>query len=256
MLTIAMTNQKGGVGKTTTTVNLAAALAHMGYTVGVIDLDPQMHLSTSCEVTIADDAEVCLATALVDAKLHTPETAAGLPRPWKTGVEIVPANLRMFMAERELYRERASEHRLKRLVELWEAAGRWEVCLIDCPPSLAILSDNALVAADQVIIPVHAEDSSLHALNLLMGQIESVRQELRVDIEVLGMVVNSYDSRRGYEVTSTYEALQQMDLPILATVKDLAAVRRAWRAGDSVFDTDPDSAAADAYRALAKSLIG
>lgn len=256
MLTIAITNQKGGVGKTTTTVNLAAALGRKGYRVGVVDFDPQMHLSTSCEVTIPDDAEVCLATALVHSKLHTAEVAAELPKPWKDGVEIVPANLRMFLTERELYRERGSEYRLRRLVELWEAADRWDVCLIDCPPSLAILSDNALVAADQVIIPVESEDSSLHALTLLMNQIQSVREELRIDVDVLGLLVNAYDARRGYEVTSVYASLEAMDLPILATVPDLAAVRRAWRAGQSVYDVDPRSKAAAAYTALAESLIG
>lgn len=256
MLTLAITNQKGGVGKTTTTANLSAALGRLGYRVVMVDLDPQTHLSQSCDVTIPDDAESCLARALVDIGMHTPEVAEGLPRPWRHGVDLVPGNLRMFLSERELYRERGAEYRLRRLVELWEAAGRWDVCIIDCPPSLAILSDNALVAADLVVIPVEAEDSSLHALRLLMSQIESVRAELRVDIDVLGMVVNAYDARRGYEVTSTYAALEGMDLPILATVKDLAALRRAWRAGESVYDIDPDSQAAEAYTALAKSLIG
>ncbi|WP_051326258.1 ParA family protein [Glycomyces tenuis] len=147
------------------------------------------------------------------------------------------------------------DSRLKTLIEMWGETGRWEVCLIDCPPSLALLSDNALVAADQIIIPVEAEDSSLFALELLMVQLSSIRAELRIDPEVLGLVVNAYDKRRGYEVTSTYAALEAFKLPILATVKDLADLRRAWRAGDSVFDVDPDGPAAQSYTQLAKALI-
>jgi chromosome partitioning protein len=255
MIVIAMTNQKCGVGKTTSTINLAAALARMTYNVGVVDLDPQHHLSNACGVRVAPDVEICFPTVLIDSKLHTPETVADLPVPWKPGVEIVPSNIRMGTSEKLIYRERAPEYRLKALTEIWAATKNWDVCLIDCPPSLAILSDNALAAADQIIIPVESEDSSLYALELLMVQLASARQELRIDPEVLGLVVNGYDKRRGYEVTSTYEALQGFNLPILATIKDLADMRRAWRAGDSVFDIDPDGTAAQAYTQLAKTLI-
>src|SRR5690606_9701621 len=147
-IVIAMTNQKGGVGKTTTTINLAAALARMDYSVGIVDLDPQHHLSNTCGVTVPLDVETCFPEALVNAQLHTPEIIGGLPVPWKPGVEIVPSNLRMVNSERLLYGERGRESRLKSLVKLWAATRAWEVCLIDCPPSLALLSDSALVAAD------------------------------------------------------------------------------------------------------------
>jgi chromosome partitioning protein len=255
MIVTAMTNQKGGVGKTTTTLNLAAALARKGYRVLVVDFDPQHHLSHCCGLTVELTVEICFPTVLLNVELHTPETLASLPVQWLDGVDVVPSNLRMVNTERLLYGERGREARLKTLVEMWAATGQWDICLVDCPPSLALLSDNALVAADQLIIPVESEDSSLHALDLLMAQLSSIRKELRIDPEILGLVVNAYDKRRGYEVTSTYEAMEQFPLPILATVKDLADMRRAWRAGQSVFDIDPDGAAAASYNRLADALI-
>lgn len=255
MFTIAMTNQKGGVGKTTVTVNLAAGLARMGYRVGVIDLDPQYHLSKSCDVTASMEDDQSFPHVLINSALHTLEVATTIPVLWQKGVDIVPSNIRMCISERLIYRERAPEIRLKTLCDLWAQTHNWDVCLIDCPPSLAILSDNALVAADQIIIPVEAEDSSLHALELLQTQIDVARRELRIDPEILGLVVNDYDTRRGYEVTSTMEVLESMDIPILATIKNLADLRRAWRAGQSVYDIDPHGAAAAAYTTLAKTLI-
>jgi chromosome partitioning protein len=255
MIVTALTNQKGGVGKTTTTLNLAAALARKGYRVLVVDFDPQHHLSHCCGLTVPIDVEVCFPMVLLDTELHTDEILAGLPVQWQERVDVVPSNLRMVNTERLLYGERGREARLKLMVKAWADTGRWDICLIDCPPSLALLSDNALVAADQIIIPVESEDSSLHALELLMVQLKSIRKELSIDPEVLGLVVNAYDKRRGYEVTSTYAALQQFGLPILATVKDLADLRRAWRAGQSVFDMDPDGAASQAYTELASALI-
>lgn len=257
MLKTAMTNQKGGVGKTTSTINLAAALAQRGHRVLMLDFDPQYHLTMATGVKIAPDAEVCLATVLLDTELQTQEIAESLAQPWKPGIDVIPSNIQMTMTERFIYNEPLREHRLKHLVELLEAADRWDILLIDCPPSLAILSDNALVAADQIIIPVESEDSSLHALSLLMVQIQSSKKKLRINPEIIGMIVNAYDARKGYEVTSTYEQLKAMKgLPILATIKDKAAMRRAWRSSETVFDTAPDSEEAQEYLNIAKALEG
>lgn len=254
MFTIAMLNQKGGVGKTTTTLNLGGALADAGYRPLLIDLDPQGHLTEACGLPDRDSGADTLAATMIDAKLHTRDHVASLPQVWTDRIDVVPTSMRMFLAERELYRERGAEYRLARLIELWTEADRWDVCLIDCPPSLALLTDTALVAADQVIIPVQAEDSTMRALRLLMSQIESIQTELRTPVDITGMVVNAYDKRRGAAVVSVYEALGNMPYPILATVPDRAAIREAWRAGQHVGAYAPDSDAADVYTHLVKTL--
>lgn len=256
MFTIAMLNQKGGVGKTTTTLNLGGALADAGYRPLLIDLDPQGHLTEACGLPDTPTDIASLATTLVDAQLHTLDHVASLPQAWTDRIDVVPTSMRMFLAERELYRERGAEYRLARLIELWAEADRWDVCLIDCPPSLAILTDTALVAADQVIVPVQAEDSTMRALRLLMDQVGSIRAELRTPVDIAGMVVNGYDKRRGAAVVSVYEALADMPYPVLATVPDRAAIREAWRAGQHVGAYAPDSDAADVYTRLVKTLSG
>lgn len=252
MQTIAMTNQKGGVGKTDETRNLAAALAELGYNVLVIDLDPQGHLTEACGLEEAPD-DFNLARALVTDDDLTADRIRSLTVQWIERVDVIPTNLRMFLAERELYHHRGAEYRLATLLEAF--ADTHDVCLIDCPPSLGIVTDNALVAAGQVIIPVQAEDSTLRALRLLMMQIASIRKQLRTEVDIIGMIVGMYDARRGVAVTSTYEALKGMPFPILATVPDRAAIREAWRAGQSVIAYAPSSDAAQVYRDLAKSLV-
>lgn len=255
MLTLSLLNQKGGVGKTATTINLGGALAEAGYRVLLIDLDPQGHLTEACGLPDAPDGRA-LAETLVRAQLHTADHVASLIVPWIERIDVVPTHMNMFLTERELYRERGAEYRLHRLIELWASAEVWDVCLIDCPPSLAILTDNALVASDQVIIPVQAEDSTMRALRLLMGQVESVRTELRTDVDILGMIINGYDARRGVAVTSVYSALHEMPYPVLETVPDRAAIREAWRAGQPVVTHANTSDAAQAYRNIVKVLVG
>lgn len=256
MLTIAMLNQKGGVGKTTLTLDLGGALAEAGYRALLVDLDPQGHLTEAAGLPDADDANDTLARLLVDASAHNSTRAQGLAVNWVPGVDVVRTTVRMFLTERELYRERGAEYRLQRLAELWASSDRWDVCLIDCPPSLAILTDNALVAADQVIIPVEAEDSTMRALRLLLAQVDSVRSELRTDIDIVGLVVDGYDARKGIAVRSAYEALHELAYPVIATLPDRAAIREARREALPVVSYAPDSDAAEVYRGIVKILTG
>ena len=255
MYTIAVINQKGGVGKTAITANLGAALAELGYRVLLVDLDPQGHLTEACSLEETTAPHTLAKTLLRDADKLTANDVLALTAPWRERLDVVPTNIDSFLIERELYRTRGAEFRLQRVVELLAGADRWEVCLIDCPPSLGVLTDNALVAAEQVLIPVQSEDSTLRALRLLLEQIKTAQAELRTSIEVLGMVVNLFDKRRGQIVTSTLETLQTFPLDILAIVSDRAAVREAWRAGVPVIEHAPDSDAAKSFRTLAKQLI-
>lgn len=256
MHTIAVINQKGGVGKTATTMNVGGALVELGYRVLLVDLDPQGHLTEACGVPEAQAPDTLAQILMGSIETLTVEETLRLVRPWRDRLDLVPTNIDAFLLERQLYRARAPEYRLQHVLERLAQADAWDVCLIDCPPSLGVLTDNALVCADQALVPVQAEDSTLRALRLLLEQIKSARAELRTDIELLGMVVNLYDSRRGKIVTSVLDTLQDFPLDILATIEDRAAIREAWRAGMPVVEHAPDSTAAGRYRDLAKTLTG
>src|SRR5512142_2885461 len=248
MYSLAVINQKGGVGKTVITLGTAGALAEMGYRVLVVDLDPQGNLTEAAGLA-ETKAPATLAAAMLDRWTGDPRELVTTHRP---GVDVIPTNLDAFLVERALYQERAQEHRLLRVLGGFGDA--YDACLIDCPPSLGVLTDNALLAAGRALVPVQAEDSSLRALRLLLDQVRSLEAGLRIEVEIVGMAVNLYDPRRGRIATTTLEALQAMPLPILATVHDRAVIREAWRAGRSIFDHAPDSDSAEAFRALAKAL--
>lgn len=247
-------NQKGGVGKTAVTVNLGGALAEMGYRVLLVDLDPQGHLTEACSVEEATPPATLARTLLMDADKLTAGHVEALIASWRDRIDIVPTNIDAFLLERELYRLRGVEWRLQRVLELVEARDVYDVCLIDCPPSLGVLTDNALVAAEQALVPVQSEDSALRALRLLLEQVATMQSELRISVDLVGMVVNLFDGRRGQIVTSTLEALKAMPLPILAVIGDRAAIREAWRVGAPVVEHAPDSDSAQVFRELAKAL--
>lgn len=248
MYAVAVINQKGGVGKTIITLNAGAALAELGYRVLIVDLDPQGNLTEAAGLP-ESLPPATLANAMLARWAGDP---AELVTSYRDNLDIIPTNLDAFLVERALYQERAQEHRLLRVLE--SMGDTYDVCLIDCPPSLGVLTDNALLAAGRALVPVQAEDSSLRALRLLLDQIRSLETGLRINVEVLGMVVNLFDRRRGRVATTTLATLRDMPLPVLAVVNDRASIREAWRAGASVLEYAPDSDAAAAFRTLAKAL--
>jgi chromosome partitioning protein len=264
MQRFAVVNQKGGVGKSATTMNVGAALAEFGRRVLLVDLDPQGHLTRALGL---DDARspATLANALLG---EWSGELRDLLSPYREGLDVIATHPDMFLLEPRMYGAniRAREYRLSRLLDALEPA--YDVCLIDCPPSLAALTDNALVATRRpgatdehaggaVVVPVQAEDSSLDALRLLFDQIRTVEQELRLQIDVAGLVVNLYDARRGRIATSTLDAYRGMDgLEVLAVIGDRTAIREAWRLHRPVTEHASDSDAAGWYRDLAKQLDG
>lgn len=118
-----------------------------------------------------------------------------------------------------------------------------------------MLTDNALLAAGRALVPVQAEDSSLRAIRLLLDQVRSLETAMRVEVDVLGMAVNLYDARRGRIATSTLATLETLPIPVLAVINDRAAVREAWRAGQTVVEYASTSDSAENFRALAKTLV-
>lgn len=249
MRSVALVNQKGGVGKSATTKELGATLADEGDRVLLIDLDPQGHLTKAVKLA-PTTPPATLASALVG-------TWTGDMRRLVTGyrprLDIITTNMDMFLVEAQLYPERAREYRLARVLE--RLRGDYDWCLIDCPPSLGVLTDNALIAAGAVLIPVQSEDSSLDALELLLKQVSSLEAAMQTQVQLLGLVVNMYDSRRGRVVTSTLEQFQQLPgVEVLEVIRDLTAVREAWRGGVPVIEHAANSDAADHFRTLAKRL--
>lgn len=245
---LALTNQKGGVGKTALTVNLGGALAEDGRRVLLVDLDPQGHLTEALGLNEATEP-----ATLAQAMLGTwTGESQELICEYRERLHIIPTNVDGFLLEQRLYQERGREYRLARVLE--PLCGRYDVCLVDCPPSLGVLTDNALVAARRALIPVQAEDSTLRALRLLLQQVASLEIGLQLKVELVGMVVNGFDRRRGQVVISTLEALRQMPLPVLGVIGDRAAIREVWRYRVPVVEHAPDSEAAQMLRELAKAI--
>lgn len=250
-------NQKGGVGKTGLAAGVAGALAERGRRVLLVDLDPQGHLTVEAlGLPEAEPDGPTLAEALTGsydgpvAKLvvrHSTTPAGGV-------LEVLPHALGMFTVGRELDRLAAREWRLARVLE--ELADGYDHCVLDCPPALDILTDNALAAAHGVVIPVQPERTSMRALGLLLDQIDALESALRRPRLILhGLVPSVYRRPIGKLARAVLAEFDQLDqLPILAHLPLAVAVTEAWDAGQPVTTYAPDSEHAAAYRTVADAL--
>lgn len=235
---IAICNQKGGVGKTTLTINLGAALAQQDQRVLMLDLDPQGHLTEGVgfQEQYLQDAP-SLHEALVGNGKGT--RFSDLIRPHATErYWVLPATYQLMLAEQGLFQVRNREHRLKAL--LAQVEERFDWILIDCPPALGMLTDNALNAARQVVIPIQAEATSVRALELLFDQIESIERGLNVQIRVLAVVPNLVqDSAMAKRILTDLKATVPMLTPF--ELRKRVLVQAAWSKGCSVFGYQPTS---------------
>ncbi|MFD0366356.1 ParA family protein [Nocardia sp. GCM10030253] len=253
----AIANQKGGVGKTVTTVNLAAALAERGRRVLAIDWDPQGHLTEAIGVEVTPGAS--LARALLG---QWSGELSELVQQVNDNLFVIPTSDDMFLLEPQMYGKAGREYLLSRFLDT--VVSIFDDVVIDCPPSLGALNDNALVATrkrpadDQVqgkiVIPVQAEDSSIKALRLFLRQMTTLQEALNVEFEVAGMTVNMYDGRKGRIATSTLEAFQTHPIGVIGVFKDLKEVRESWRLRTTVLEHAPASETAIGFRKLADRL--
>jgi chromosome partitioning protein len=243
---VAICNQKGGVGKTTLTINLGAALADRGLRVLLIDLDPQGHLTEGVglhEQYLSE--EPSLYDSLVDAKRKVRLTDLIRPHA-KEPYSVIPASYQLMLVEQALYMTRNREHKLKGL--LTELDGQFDWVLIDCPPALGNLTDNALNAARQLVVPIQAEATSVRALELLFDQIESIEQGLKIRVYVLAVVPNLVqDSALSKRILSDL----QRNVPRVAptVMRKRVILQAAWSDGRSIFAYESRSRAEEQNKA-------
>jgi chromosome partitioning protein len=246
---ISLCNQKGGVGKTTTTINLGAALASYGRRVLAIDFDPQGALSAGLGVPTHDVTTIydLLLNGKVDPKEAIQETSV-------EGLDVIPANIDLSAAEVHLVNEVAREQILSRVLR--KVSGDYDVILIDCQPSLGILTVNALTASHGVLIPLECEFFALRGVALLIETIDKVRDRLNPAIELDGILATMYDSRTLHSREVLERVVDAFGHSVLETVIGRTVkFPDASVAGVPITDFAPEHAAAKAYLQVARELI-
>lgn len=250
---IAIANQKGGVGKTTTAINLGAALAHMGRRVLLLDLDPQGNASTGLGIA-RDDREITSYDLLLGD--------VAIEEAWRpTQVErllIVPATIDLSSADVELTTsEQRSSLLRKALVPSRLAEAGFDHVLIDCPPSLNLLTVNALVAAQSVLVPLQSEFFALEGLSQLMMTIRDIRQTANPGLRIEGVVLTMSDRRNNLSQQVEADARENLgELVYRTVIPRNVRLSEAPSYAMTVLEYDPASTGSVAYRALAQELVG
>lgn len=246
---LALSNQKGGVGKTTTAVNLSAALATAGQRVLLVDMDPQGNATSGLGLD-----QSALAMGVYDVLLDLREVEDVVVRTSVDGLSLLPATADLVGAEMELVDERGRERRLRRAL----AAARpfYDWILIDCPPSLGLLTLNALAAADRVLVPLQAEYYAMEGLSQLLRTITAVRKRLNPDLEREGIVVTMYDRRNNLCREVELQARDIFGREVFGTVIPRnVRLGEAPSYGQSIMQFAPRSTGSRAYLRLAEELL-
>jgi chromosome partitioning protein len=248
---VSLANQKGGVGKTTTTINLGAALAELGNRVLLVDFDPQGALSVGLGINPMT-VDLTVYNVLLDRDVEPDQAILKTQIP---DLEILPSNIDLSAAEIVLVSEVAREQALKRALD--KVRNRYDYILIDCPPSLGLLTVNALTASDGVIIPLECEYFALRGMALLMDTVDKVRDRLNPNLKLEGIIPTMYDGRtlHGREVLERVRSAFGQYL-YKTVIRRTIRFAEAPVAGESILSYAAESKGADDYRALAKEVLG
>ncbi len=246
---VAFANQKGGVGKTTSSVNAAAALARRGYRVLLIDSDPQGNATSSFGID-KSQLRYSVYDVLVD-ELPVAQAVAVTDRP---GLDLLPSTPVLAGAEIELVEVDERERRLSKA--LAGALHRYDVVLIDCPPSLGLLTVNALTAARSIVVPIQCEFLALEGLGQLITTIDLVKRRLNPALDIVGVLMTMFDARTRLSSHVVEEVRRYFPQRIFDTIVPRSIrLAEAPSYGQAIFEYDPTSRGAAAYEAFAGELI-
>lgn len=246
---IAIANQKGGVGKTTTAINLSAAMAKMGARVLLVDADPQGNTTSGVGLS-KKEIQACIYNSLID---ELPLEKIILPSRWEN-LFVVPATIQLAGAEIELVSMVSREDKLKRA--LAPVKDEYHFVIIDCPPSLGLLTLNALNAANGVIIPIQCEYYALEGLGQLMNTINLVRKHLNKDLCIEGVVLTMYDTRTNLSEQVAEEVKNYFKEYVYNTIIPRnVRLSEAPSYGQHILEYDPRSKGAELHLALAREVI-
>ncbi len=247
----AVVQEKGGVGKTTTTINLGAWFGQLGYRTLLVDLDPQGNLAKGLGITspggvmyrVLRDQAISIDTAIVPTDVPN--------------VDLVPADTGLEAAEIELIHALSRESVLRRKIEASGLRQRYDRILLDCRPSLGVLTVNAMVAADQLIIPVETQYFAIEALQTLLDVVKTIRENLRPDLQIAGVVPTKHEPRvRVCQVTLEMLRERYPDLLTQTVIRKYVAFPEAQLRGQPINAVAPGSEASESYHALALELDG
>lgn len=245
---IAVGNQKGGVGKTTTTVNVGAAMAEMGYRVLIIDLDPQGNATTGLGVNARSLEHTAYDVLMDKAPLDDAVAATSI-----RNLFVLPATIDLAGAEIELVPAIARETKLRNAIDKSEG---WDFVLIDCPPSLGLLNINALCAATEIVIPIQCEYYALEGVGQLLRNIQLIQQSLNPELTVSSVVMTMYDARTKLSDQVVSEVREHFgDKVCKMVIPRNVRLSESPSYGQPIITFDPIGRGAVAYRAVAKEVV-